>query len=91
MITENLDTFLADFGVTVTAGLVSGLGVLDMPDSIVGGFAISTGYSLLGKYADFGALAYGDAITVDGVAYTVQEPPKKVDDGKFCRVELTKV
>lgn len=91
MITENLDTFLSDFGVAVTWGLVSGLGILDEPDQIIGGgLAISTDYSLIVKTADFGDAAFGDAMTVGGVSYTVREN-RKLDDGSFSRITLTKV
>lgn len=91
MITENLDTFLSDFGVTVVLGSTTGTGVLDTPDQFVGdGLSISTDYSLLCKFSEFGGAAYGDAITVDGVSYTVREV-RKIDDGKLCRIGLSKV
>ena len=41
-LTENLDVFLADFGVSVTAGAVSGLGILDLPGELVGDGMIFT-------------------------------------------------
>lgn len=91
MITENLDIFFSDFGKTVTMGAVSGLGILDEPDQIIGGgLAISTDYSLLTKTSLFGNAGYGDSISVDGVAYSVREV-RKVDDGSLCRMILTKV
>ena len=34
-ITENLLGFLNDFGVSCTAGAVTGLGILDMPSQII--------------------------------------------------------
>ena len=33
--TEDLDLFLADFGVPVSAGGVTGIGIFDMPSEIV--------------------------------------------------------
>jgi hypothetical protein len=89
-ITEDPDTFLTDFGVAVT-GTVSGTAVLDMPDQILaGGLAISTEYSIIGRYSVFGGLKYADTLTVDSVNYTVREVTK-IDDGVFCRVALIKV
>jgi hypothetical protein len=90
-LTENLDTFLADFGVTVVWGLVSGLGIFESPDQTIGGgLGISSEYSILVKTSVFGAAAYADAITVGGVSYTVREV-RKIDDGSFCRIVLSKV
>ncbi len=46
-ITENLDAFLDDFGVTCTAGAVTALGILDMPSQVLLSDAIlSTDYTL---------------------------------------------
>lgn len=91
MITEILDTFLADFGVPVVCGGVSGVGVLDMPDQLVGDISLSTEYSVLVKAADFhGVARNGAAISVNGVNYKVREF-KRVDDGSFARVVLSKI
>lgn len=89
--TENLDLFLADFGVPVSAGVVTGMGILDMPSQIVAdGMVLTTDYKLTVKTADFGGLLYGDGITVDGVNYHVREA-MKVDDGRFTELFLTKL
>jgi hypothetical protein len=91
MIIESLDAFLNDFGVAVVWNSVSGLAIFDLPDQIVGGsgISISTEYQLTAKVSDYGNAKYGEAITVDGVAYTVRENTK-LDDGKFCRITLQK-
>lgn len=90
MITESPDTFLQDFGVTVAWGNVSALGILEMPDQVIGGgLAISTEYSVLVENAKFTGAKFGDAITIQGSAYTVREY-KQVDDGLFSRITLTK-
>jgi hypothetical protein len=87
-ITEDLDGFLADFGVTCTAGAVTAKGILDMPGEVVaGGMVLSTDYSLTARYANFGTLTHGDSITVDGDAYTVREN-RRIGDGKFCEIAL---
>jgi hypothetical protein len=89
--TENLDVFLADFGVTVTSGAVSGSGILDMPGELVAdGMVISTDYSLRCEASKFGGLIYGAAMTVDAVNYQVREN-RLIEDGKFCEITLLKV
>jgi len=91
MITEDLGVFLADFGVSVTAGAVSGLGILDMPgESIMGDMVISTSYTLTCRSDQFGTVGYGTSITADGSAYRVQEN-LPIGDGKFCTMQLEKV
>lgn len=87
-LTENLDAFLADFGVSVTAGAVSALGILDMPMEVLAGDQVlSTDYTLTAKAADFGDLQYGSEVNVNGVPYTVRET-RLIDDGSFCQIGL---
>lgn len=89
-LTENLDVFLADFGVTVTSGATSGIGILDMPGELVAnGMIISTDYSLRAEASKFGTLAYGASITVGGTAYTIREN-RLIEDGVFCEITLQK-
>ncbi len=91
MITENLDVFLADFGVSVTAGAITGVGLFDMPTQVIAdGMVLTSDYTLTAKTSDFGGVSYGDAITVDGTAYQVREV-RRLDDGKFCEIGLSKV
>lgn len=91
-IVEDPAIFLEDHGVSVTAGATSGLGILDMPGEYVsGGMVISTGYRLLCEASKFGSIAYGSAMTVNGVSYTALEAPRLVDDGVFCEILLQKV
>jgi hypothetical protein len=88
MITDDASIFLADFGVSVVAGAVSGLGVLDMPtEMIVDGQVLSTDYTLTCESSKFGNLLYGAAITVGGVAYTVRAAAL-VSDGVFTQLSL---
>ena len=89
--TEELSVFLADFGVTTTAGAVSGLGLLDMPGELVAdGMIITTDYSLRCEASKFGGLIYGAEMTVDGVNYQVRDN-RLIEDGKFCNITLLKV
>lgn len=83
--------FLADFGVTVTSGAVSGLGILDMPSQIVAdGMVLTTDYRLTVRTSEFGGLIYGAPVTVDGVNYQVREA-MKIDDGQFTELMLTRL
>jgi hypothetical protein len=89
--TEELDLFLSDFGVPVSAGAVTGVGIMDMPSQVVAdGMVLTTDYKLTVKSSVFGGLLYGDAITVEGVSYQVREA-MKVDDGRFTDLYLTKL
>ncbi len=88
--TEDLNIFLADFGVTCTSGAVTALGILDMPSQIISdGMVLSTDFTLTAKATDFGALIRGAAITVDSVGYTVRET-MLIDDGQFVQIALQK-
>ena len=89
-ITEDLDVYLADFGVSCTAGATTANGILDMPGEVVaGGMVLSTDYSLTTRFSNFGTLISGDSITVDGTAYTVREN-RPIGDGKFVEIALQK-
>ena len=89
-ITEDLDIFLADFGVSCTAGAVTANGILDMPSQILSdGMVLSTDYTLTARASNFGSLIRGNVITVDSVAYTVRET-LLIDDGKFVQIALQK-
>lgn len=88
MITEDPALYLADFGVTVTSGAITGKGILDVPSQvIVNGVALSTEYSVVVLTSEFGGLLYGAPITVDGVSYTVREP-LLIADGVFTEISL---
>lgn len=88
---EDLTVFLADFGVSCTAGATTALGILDMPSQVVAGdMVLSTDYSLTARAADFGGLVYGDPITVGGVNYQVREV-RRIDDGMFVEIGLTRL
>jgi hypothetical protein len=88
MITEDTALYLADFGIDVVAGAVTGLGILDMPSElIVDGQVISTEYTLTCESAKFGDLLYGSKLTVNGAAYTVRANVL-ISDGVFTQLSL---
>jgi hypothetical protein len=90
--TEDLSVFLDsnDFAVPVTTGAISGLGILDMPSEIIAdGVVLTTDYKLTCESSKFGNLLHSDAITVNGVNYTVRSAAL-IDDGAFCEIMLMK-
>jgi hypothetical protein len=89
-ITEDLDIFLADFGVSCTAGATTANGILDMPSQVISdGMVLTTDYTLTARASNFGSLIRGDSITVDGASYTVRET-MLIDDGKFVQLGIQK-
>lgn len=88
---EDPAAFLEDFGVNVTAGAISGLGILDSPGEYVADDRVITDeYVLKVERSRFGSLGYNDVISVDGETFVVREAPLAVDDGVFCLLLLSK-
>lgn len=88
---EDPTVFLVDFGVPVTAGATSGLGILDQPGALVAdGMVISTDYTLRCEASKFGGLIYGAELTVEGINFQVREN-RLIDDGTFCEISLQKL
>jgi len=86
--TEDLDVFLADFGVPISAGGRTGLGILDMPSEMVAdGVVLTTDYKVTCLASKFGNLQYATGVNVDGLPYTVRSV-ELLDDGKFCDLML---
>ena len=87
---EDLDAFVEDFGVDVSSGIHTGKAILNTPGMVAaGGEVLTTDYTLRYVTATFPGLVYGTAITVDGVAYTVNHT-LPVGDGKFSESTLSK-
>jgi len=88
--TEDLDIYLEDFGDTVVYKGVVYKGILDQPDEIVAnGLVMTTDYELTAKTDDLGALVFDNTLTVNGDSYRVRNT-RKIDDGSFCLLSLTK-
>jgi len=88
---EDLTAFLDldGFGVPVTAGAVSGVGILSLESELgFGGEITFIGCTVTVPTATFGGLGNGNAIAVDGVNYKVAMQPQRFDGGVFCRVPL---
>jgi hypothetical protein len=93
MIGGDLSPFFqsAHFASTVVWGAVTGTGIFDAPgDLLHDGDIVSTDYTLMVKTSEFGAVQYGDAITVGGVSYTVRFF-RSLDDGQLGVIVMTKV
>lgn len=90
-LTEDLNIFFDEFAVTVVKGAITGKGIFDAPTALMGdSMVLSNEYVVTVQKAVFGFPLYGDAITVDGVSYTVRES-RQIDDGKLVEVMLSKV
>ena len=90
-LTETLGTFLEDFGLSVTSGAVTALGILDSPtEEVLGGMVISTDYALKVRTSELGAVQDGATVTVAGVDYTARRDATPIDDGVFSVIHLSK-
>ena len=90
MIQEIPDDFLlADFGSSVTAGAVVGLGVMDRTSQIImNDQVITVDYALTVRTDQFGGLQYGDQVQHEGQTYKLQHEPLKLADGRFSVMVL---
>ena len=88
---DDLDLFLIDFGKPVSAGAVTGLGILDMPGQVIAdGMVMNTDYRLTVRTDQFGWLKFDDHISVDGSAFKVREA-FPVEDGALTLLSLAKI
>jgi hypothetical protein len=88
--TEDLGAFFsqADFAVALTWGQVTAEVILDAPDEqLIDGRVLSREYAITYRAAALVGLGGGEAVTVDGTAYTVREVTA-LDDGKIMRATL---
>jgi hypothetical protein len=78
-------------GVPFVWGAVSGFGIFEQNSQlIIDEQVISVEYAVHNlPTAQFGALRYNDAVTVDGQSYTVREP-MMMGDGLYMMVTLSK-
>lgn len=79
-------------GVSVLWGAVSGEALLEQnTELVVNDQVLSVEYALHNLRADlFGAMNYGDAVTVAGESYEVRHAPLLIGDGRYCIVMLAK-
>lgn len=89
---EDLSVFLADFGVPCVFGAAQFAAIFGQEDDVLElprAGTVSRQYTITYR-TDQATLTRGQAGTVAGVAYTVREAPKQVDDGAFTRCLLSK-
>lgn len=93
MIQEIPDDFLlADFGSSVTAGAVVGLGWMDCPSQIImNDQVVTVDYALTVRTDLFGGLQYGAQVVHEGSTYKLLHEPLKQADGRFCVMVLEKL
>jgi hypothetical protein len=93
MIQEISDDFLlADFGSSVTAGAVVGLGVMDRASQIMmNDQVVTVDYAITARTDLFGGLQYGAQVVHEGLTYKLQHEPLKLADGRFCVMVLEKL
>ena len=88
MLIDDPSIYLADFGVSLTAGAISGMGILDMPSEILlDNQIISTEYTVTCEASKFGDLLYGSQVNVNGAAYEVRATVL-LTDGVFVQLSL---
>jgi hypothetical protein len=88
VIVDDPAIYMADFGVTVVSGAISGLGIFDMPsEMIIDNQIITTDYTLTCAASEFGHLLYGSKLTVNGALYSVRAT-QLVHDGVFVQISL---
>ena len=86
------DLLLADFGVSVSTGAVSGIGILDQnSELILQGQVVIVDHALTCKTELFGDLQYGNELTVADQYYKVIHEPLRFADGRFCIVPLERL
>ena len=86
---ELLDPLFADFGLPVSAGGITGLGILDAPGvDVANGNVWSTDYSLKVQTAVFGSVLDGATVTVNGLSYQARRDAEPIDDGAISVIWL---
>ena len=93
MIQEIGDDFLLnDFGSSVTAGAVVGMGIMDRASQVImNDQVVTVDYALTVRTDQFGHLGYGDFIEHEGNVYRLQHEPLRLADGRFSVMVLEMV
>ncbi len=92
---ENLDVFLADFGVACTIGAATIKAILDQPDQVEelgNASGISREYELTARTSDLqnANVARGSTVVIASQSYTVRRAPTQIADGAFSSVLMSK-
>ena len=88
--TEDLDTFFIDFKDSVIYNNAEYIAFLYQPDEMIAdSVVLTTDYELTAKTSELGGLVFDNILKVNGDSYKVRSA-RKIDDGSFCLVSLTK-
>jgi hypothetical protein len=91
VITEDLDLFFADFGVSFTAGAISGMCIKDMSGfGILDDRIVDPGHVVLVKTSAFNNLFSGISATVAGQPFLIKDA-MTIEDGAFSLVTLKEI
>jgi hypothetical protein len=91
VITEDLDLFFADFGVSFTAGATSGMCIKDMSGfGILDDRIVDPGHVVLVRTSAFNNLFSGISATVAGQPFTIKDA-MTIEDGAFSLVALKEI
>jgi hypothetical protein len=91
MTIEDLDLFFADFGVSFTAGAISGICIKDMSGfGILDDRIVDPGHVVLVKTSAFNNLFSGISATVAGQPFTIKDA-MPIEDGAFSLVALKEI
>ena len=78
MIGDDLNPFYADFGSTVTFGVVAFSGILSSVDEMAFDAVPHTSHKL--RYRDGVTLSPSSSLTISGATYKVVGQPKRIDE-----------
>lgn len=88
MFLENLDSFLADFGVPVVINGISTMALFDQPgQDILSGRVNSEQYEITYIEAEAPGVTFGALVSIEGATYTVLNTIS-IDDGAFTKAIL---
>ena len=92
MIQEIADDFLLnDFGSSVTAGAVVGMGIMDRQSQVImGDQVVTVDYALTVRSDLFSWLGYNDQVVYENEVYRLRHEPLKLADGRYSVLVLEK-
>lgn len=96
MFSADSGTFLADFGQAVSwspsvgGAVVTGLMLFDQPDEVLEGDTLSRQYLVTFETTAWPGLRRGESLVTAGTTYKLRTDPRRVEDGVFSAVNLSK-
>ena len=88
---ESTNLFFEHFGQDVLYKGVIYKGILEQPDEVIAdGIVLTTDFELTSKQSDLGSVLFDEELEIDKNKYKVRSV-RKIDDGIFCKISLSKV